>query len=80
MKVYGEDLPKTTMKSYEEIAKEVGLTLTPEMRVFGWQLHQHTLINFWAIAKRQMEYQSEVLQGAIEREQAWAQSTRSGDA
>ena len=80
MKIYGEDLPKTTMKSYEEIAKEIGMTLTPEMRDFALHLHQHALITFWACAKRQMEYQSEVLQGAIEREQAWAQSTRSGDA
>lgn len=62
MKVYGEDLPKTTIKSHEEIAKEIGVTLTPEMRAFGLHLHQHALITFWACAKRQMEYQQQVLE------------------
>jgi hypothetical protein len=70
MKIYGEDLPKTTMKSYEEIAGEMGMTLTPEMRKFAWLVHHHALINFWASAKRQMELQSEVLQGSMEKEQA----------
>ena len=70
MKVYGEDLPKTTMKSYEEIAGEMGMTLTPEMRDFAWHIHQHALITFWACAKRQMEYQQQVLQGFTEKEQA----------
>ena len=70
MKIYGENLPKTTMKSYEEIAKEIGMTLTPEMRAFACHLHQHALITFWACAKRQMEFQLEVLQGSMEKEQA----------
>jgi hypothetical protein len=63
MKLYGEDLPKTTMKSYEEIAKGIGMTLTPEMRYFAWLVHHHALITFWASAKRQMEFQLEVLDG-----------------
>ena len=67
MKIYGEDLPKTTMKSYEEIAKEVGMTLTPEMRVFAWFVHHHVLISFWESSKRQMEFQLEVLYGAKEQ-------------
>jgi len=70
MKIYGEDLPKYQMKSYEEIAKEVGMTLTPEMRVFAWFVHHHALISFWESAKRQMEFQLEVLQGFTEKEQA----------
>jgi hypothetical protein len=70
MKIYGEDLPKVVMKSYEEIAGEMGMTLTPEMRKFAWLVHHHALITFWASAKRQMEFQLEVLDGFMEKEQA----------
>jgi len=70
MKVYGEDLPKVVMKSYEEIAKKAGMTLTPEMRKFAWLVHHHALITFWASAKRQMEFQQEVLQKFMDKEQA----------
>jgi len=70
MKIYGENLPKYEMKSYEEIAKEASMTLTPEMRKFAWLVHHHALITFWASAKRQMEFQQEVLQGFMSKEQA----------
>jgi hypothetical protein len=70
MKVYGEDLPKVVMKSYEEIAEEMGMTLTPEMRKFAWLVNHYALITFWASAKRQMEFQQEVLQGFMDKEQA----------
>jgi len=70
MKIYGENLPKHQMRSYEEIAGEMGMTLTPEMRKFAWLVHHHALINFWASAARQMEFQLDVLDGAKEKEQA----------
>ena len=64
MKIYGENLPKHQMKSYEEMADEVGMTLTPEMREFAWLVHHHALITFWASAARQMEFQLDVLDEA----------------
>jgi len=70
MKIYGEDLLKHQMKSYEEIAGEMGMTLTPEMREFAWLVHHHALITFWASTKRQMEFQLEVLNGFTGKEQA----------
>jgi len=70
MKVYGEDLPKVVMKSYEEIAEEMGMTLTPEMRKFAWLVNHYALVTFWASAKRQMELQQEVLHGFMDKEQA----------
>jgi uncharacterized protein (DUF697 family) len=70
MKIYGENLPKHQTKSYEEIAGEMGMTLTPEMRKFAWLVHHHALINFWASAARQMEFQLDVLDVAKEKEQA----------
>lgn len=70
MKIYGENLPKYEMKSYEEIAEEMGMTLTPEMRKFAWLVNHYALITFWASAKRQMEFQQEVLQGFMSKEQA----------
>jgi hypothetical protein len=64
MKIYGENLPKHQMKSYEEMADEVGISLTPAMHKFAWLVHHHALISFWASAARQMEFQLDVLDGA----------------
>jgi hypothetical protein len=65
-----ENVPKLVRKSYEEIASEMGMTLTPEMRKFAWLVEHYALITFWASAKRQMELQLEVLDGFMEKEQA----------
>jgi hypothetical protein len=52
------------MKSYEEMADEVGISLTPAMHKFAWLVNHHALITFWASAARQMEFQLDVLDGA----------------
>ena len=49
------------MKSFEEIAKEAKLELTPEIRRFAWLVNQYALIDFWEAANRQAKYQQEVL-------------------
>jgi len=49
------------MKPFEEIAKEAKIELTPELRYFAWLVNHYTLIGFWESAKRQVEYQQDVL-------------------
>ena len=49
------------MKSFEEIAKEAKIELTPELRYFAWLVNHYTLIGFWESAKRQVEHQQDVL-------------------
>jgi hypothetical protein len=51
----------------QAIAKEAKLELTPELRMFAWLVKQHVLIDFWHSAKRQMEYQQDVLGKTLEK-------------
>jgi hypothetical protein len=55
------------MKSFEEIAKEAKIELTPELRYFAWLVNHYALLDFWASAKRQLEFQQEVLNKAKEK-------------
>ena len=55
------------MKSFEEIAKEAKIELTPEIRHFAWLVNHYTLIGFWEAAKKQMEFQQHVLNSAKEK-------------
>ena len=55
------------MKSFEEIAKEAKIELTPELRHFAWLVNHYALLDFWASAKRQLEYQQDVLNSAKEK-------------
>jgi len=55
------------MKPFEEIAKEAEIEMTPELRKFAWLVNHYALLDFWASAKRQLEYQQDVLNGAKER-------------
>ena len=55
------------MKSFEEIAKEARVELTPELRHFAWLVNQYALLDFWESAKKQLEFQQEVLNKAKER-------------
>ena len=61
-----------TMKDKElelqAIAKEAKLELTNELRMFAWLIKHHALIDFWESAKRQVEYQQDVLNKALEKE------------
>jgi hypothetical protein len=63
-----------TMKDEElelqAIAKEAKLELTPELRMFAWLIKHHALIDFWESAKRQVEYQQDVLNKALEKNNA----------
>jgi hypothetical protein len=63
-----------TMKDEElelqAIAKEAKLELTPELRMFAWLVKHHALIDFWHSAKRQMEYQQDVLGKVLEKNNA----------
>ena len=55
------------MKSFEEIAKEARVELTPELRHFAWLVNQYALLNFWESAEKQAKYQLEVLNKAKEK-------------
>ena len=55
------------MKSFEEIAKEARVELTPELRHFAWLVNQYALLDFWESAEKQAKYQLEVLIKAKER-------------
>jgi hypothetical protein len=61
-----ETMKKETLK-LQAIAKEAKLELTPELRMFAWLIKHHALINFWESAKRQVEYQQDVLNKALEK-------------
>ena len=56
------------MKSIEEIAKEMKLELTPELRKFGWLVNHYALIDFWDAAAHQAKYQHETLERFLEKE------------
>ena len=55
------------MKSFEEIAKEAKIELTPELRYFAWLVNQYALLGFWESAEKQVEFQLEVLNRAKEK-------------
>lgn len=55
------------MKSFEEIAKEAKIELTPELRQFAWLVNHYALLDFWESAKKQLEFQQEVLNKAKEK-------------
>lgn len=58
------------MKSLEKIAKEAEIKLTPELRYFAWLVNHYTLLDFWESAKKQIEFQQEVLNKAKEKNRA----------
>ena len=62
-----ETMKKETLK-LQAIAKEAKLELTPELRMFAWLIKHHALIDFWESAKRQVEYQQDILNKAQEKE------------
>jgi hypothetical protein len=64
-----ETMKKETLK-LQAIAKEAKLELTPELRMFAWLIKHHALIDFWESAKRQVEYQQDVLGKALEKNNA----------
>jgi len=64
-----ETMKKETLK-LQAIAEEANLEFTPELRMFAWLVKQHVLIDFWHSAKRQMEYQQDVLGKALEKNNA----------
>jgi len=64
-----ETMKKETLK-LQEIAKEANLELTHELRMFAWLIKHHALIDFWESAKRQVEYQQDVLGKALEKNNA----------
>ena len=55
------------MKPFEEIAAEAKIELTPELRYFAWLVNHYTLLDFWESAKKQIEFQQEVLIKAKEK-------------
>jgi hypothetical protein len=55
------------MKSFEEIATEAKIELTPELRYFAWLVKQYGLLEFWESAEKQAKYQLEILNRAKER-------------
>ena len=55
------------MKPFEEIAVEAKIELTPELRHFAWLVNHYALLDFWASAKKQLEYQQNVLNSAKEK-------------
>ena len=63
-----------TMKDEElklqAMAKDANLELTSELRMFAWLIKHHALIDFWESAKRQVEYQQDVLGKALEKNNA----------
>jgi len=61
-----ETMKKETLK-LQAIAKEAKLELTNELRMFAWLIKHHALIDFWESAKRQVEYQQDVLGKALEK-------------
>ena len=64
-----ETMKKETLK-LQAIAKEAKLELTPELRMFAWLIKHHALIDFWESAKRQVEYQQDVLGKVLEKNDA----------
>jgi len=56
------------MKDAEAIAAEVGLTLTPEMRIFAWRIKHYALIEFWESAAKQAKFQTEVMENFLKSE------------
>jgi hypothetical protein len=51
----------------QAIAREAKLELTFELRTFAWLIKHHALIDFWESAKRQVEYQQNVLNKVLEK-------------
>ena len=64
-----ETMKKETLK-LQAIAREAKLELTPELRMFAWLIKHHALIDFWESAKRQVEYQQDVLNKVLEKNNA----------
>ena len=57
------------MKSIEEIAKEMKLELTPELRKFGWLVNHYALIDFWESAVKQAKYQHDTFEQFLKSEE-----------
>jgi hypothetical protein len=57
------------MKSFEEIAKEAKVELTPEIRMFGCFVQRYALIDFWESAVKQAKYQHETFEKFLKSEE-----------
>ena len=57
------------MKSFEEIAKEAKVELTPEMRWFGCYVKRYALIDFWESAAKQAKYQRDTFEKFLKDEE-----------
>jgi hypothetical protein len=57
------------MKSYEEIAKEAKVELTPEMRMFGCFVQRYALIDYWEAAAKQAKYQHDTFEKFLKDEE-----------
>jgi hypothetical protein len=57
------------MKSFEEIAKEAKIELTPEIRMFGCFVQRYALIDFWESAVKQAKYQHDTFEQFLKSEE-----------
>ena len=57
------------MKSFEEIAKEAKVELTPEMRTFGCFVQRYALIDYWEAAAKQAKYQHDTFEKFLKDEE-----------
>ena len=57
------------MKSFEEIAKEAKVELTPEMRWFGCYVRRYSLIEYWESAVKQAKYQRDTFEKFLKDEE-----------
>ena len=57
------------MKSFEEIAKEAKVELTPEMRHFACFVQRYSLIEYWVSAAKQAKYQYDTFEKFLKDEE-----------
>ena len=57
------------MKSFEEIAKEAKVELTPEMRWVGCYVRRHSLSDYWEAAAKQAKYQRDTFEKFLKDEE-----------
>ena len=57
------------MKTFEEIAKEAKVELTPEMQWFGCYVRRYSLIEYWESAAKQAKYQRDTFEKFLKDEE-----------
>ena len=57
------------MKSFEEIAEEAKVELTPEMRKFACFVRRYSLIEYWEAAAKQAKYQHDTFEQFLKDEE-----------